>query len=695
MNIIKSLRTSSRAPLTYLLIGQLLLAVILMTIFGLTWSPTAAAGTSPILIIVNDSAPNPFGRYLAEILRAEGINTYNMIDLSLLTAPTITGYELVILADTSLTASQATIITNYVNGGGRLIAMRPDSNITSLFGINSTAGTLTDGFLKISDTMTLTVGSLPPGLGLVTQTLQIHGPATQYNLSSGAITLANLYSNISTITTYPAVAAAASGRAVAFAYDLPRNIIYTRQGNPANADNDIDNDGVVRTIDLYQTNGGGNPWVNRDRIPIPQADEQQRFFARLVRHLVGFNMPLPQLWYFPESTKTMLILTSDSHGQATSLYTDLVNSVETYGGTISFYISQSVVPGAPNQDTYLANLRSAGHDMNVHPGGTGWVVGGLEENYDEIINNYWNNVFTLPRGHTIRNHRVEWSGWADIAEYASVTYDVRMSTDVYHYGSWIQKPDLTWPMGYINGSGLPMKFVKEDGTILDIYQQATQLVDEHMINGAGGVPLMGMTYTQSITVSQQLIDSSLADDYASLTAQFHVDYSSQGDGLEWANGTMAYAQANNVPIWSADQWLTFTETRYGTNFTNITWNGVTGVLNFDAEVEATPGMTLTLMVPATFKTRTLQSVLIDGVAAPFSLETIKGVSTAFVEIPDGTPLVTYDIVANYSSPTAITLQTFASQVGANLHTNAAATLFDLLGTITLVFLLERRRRQPA
>ncbi len=59
--------------------------------------------------------------------------------------------------------------------------------------------------------------------------------------------------------------------------------------------------------------GGGAPWVDRDKIPIPQADEQQRLFARLVQQLVGRNHPMPQLWYFPGTAKTMLILTSDAH----------------------------------------------------------------------------------------------------------------------------------------------------------------------------------------------------------------------------------------------------------------------------------------------------------------------------------------------------------------------------------------------
>ena len=127
--------------------------------------------------------------------------------------------------------------------------------------------------------------------------------------------LAQLYSNATTSTSYPAVVAAnsGSGQAVAFTYDLASNVAYTRQGNPANANLDVDGDCYVRTVDLFQTAGGGAPWIDRDKIPIPQADEQQRLFARLVQQLVGRNRPLPQLWYFPGTAKTMLILTSDAH----------------------------------------------------------------------------------------------------------------------------------------------------------------------------------------------------------------------------------------------------------------------------------------------------------------------------------------------------------------------------------------------
>ena len=129
------------------------------------------------------------------------------------------------------------------------------------------------------------------------------------------MTLAQLYSTATISTSYPAVVAAntGGGQAVAFTYDLASNVAYMRQGNPANANLDIDGDRYVRTIDLFQTVGGGAPWIDRDKIPVPQADEQQRLLARLALQLVGRNRPMPQLWYFPGTAKTMQIMTSDGH----------------------------------------------------------------------------------------------------------------------------------------------------------------------------------------------------------------------------------------------------------------------------------------------------------------------------------------------------------------------------------------------
>ena len=138
----------------------------------------------------------------------------------------------------------------------------------------------------------------------------------------------------------------------------------TRQGNPANANLDTDGDGVLRTIDLFQSSGGGAPWVNRDRIPIPQADVQQRLFARLVRQLLDGVMPLPQLWYFPGDEKTMLILTGDAHANWRPAFDQRKWTVSTRATARSACTSALAAIRATRPVT---TWRAQGHSVGIHP----------------------------------------------------------------------------------------------------------------------------------------------------------------------------------------------------------------------------------------------------------------------------------------------------------------------------------------
>ena len=76
----------------------------------------------------------------------------------------------------------------------------------------------------------------PRAPGSTAQTLQFHGTADRYTLN-GASTVATLYSDAATATSNPAVSlrdvGTGGGQAAAFAYDLARSVVYTRQGNPA------------------------------------------------------------------------------------------------------------------------------------------------------------------------------------------------------------------------------------------------------------------------------------------------------------------------------------------------------------------------------------------------------------------------------------------------------------------------------
>ena len=122
-------------------------------ITGLTWcsphrSCLVRAGRQPILVIT--SAANPFSGYYAEILRAEGLNAFTTIDISQVTDATLAAHDVVILGEIALTTAQVTSLTNWVNNGGNLIAMRPDKQLAPLLGLTDAGTSLSDAYLLVN-----------------------------------------------------------------------------------------------------------------------------------------------------------------------------------------------------------------------------------------------------------------------------------------------------------------------------------------------------------------------------------------------------------------------------------------------------------------------------------------------------------------------------------------------------------------
>ncbi|MBL8097454.1 MAG: hypothetical protein JNL73_24955, partial [Anaerolineales bacterium] len=449
-----------------------------------------ASGTAPVLVVVNGAyGANPYGRYVEEILRAEGLNAYDVVELSVLTAGDLSSHAVTVLTETTLSAGQATLLNNHVSGGGRLIALRPDAQIIGLFGLGASAGTQTDGYVKFENAQ-------PEAAGLTSSVLQLHGTANRYAVAGGTA-LATLYSNPTTATAYPAVVSGSSGRAVAFTYDVVRNVVLTRQGNPALA-NRLDTLGtwdtavppVTRTVHLFGSVNfaGGQPlWIDRDRIPVPQADEQQRLLARVVQAQVSATQPLPQLWYFPGTAKTMLILTGDAHANPSTVFQNEILSLNNRNASITLYMTI----GGNVTEMEMLTWQGQGHTFGIHPYAyrpdsyPPYNVLNLSQGYAAFESWFQGSYAAVTRSRTVRNHQVTWQGWTDAAELAA-SYGIALDTNFYHWGPWLQKTDGTWPHGYLTGSGQAMKFVKSDGTVLPVYQQLTQLVDEQLVAGAGG-----------------------------------------------------------------------------------------------------------------------------------------------------------------------------------------------------------------
>src|SRR5579862_6981704 len=101
-------------------------SLVLLFLYACTLS-VRAVSNSPILILTN--AADAFSQYYEQIVLTEGLNEYALGNVSSVTGGTLTNYDVALLAPTALTAAQATSLSNWVNGGGTLIAIRPDKQL--------------------------------------------------------------------------------------------------------------------------------------------------------------------------------------------------------------------------------------------------------------------------------------------------------------------------------------------------------------------------------------------------------------------------------------------------------------------------------------------------------------------------------------------------------------------------------------
>ena len=339
-----------------------------------TW--TFSTEASPPQVLIVGSAANPFGSYLGEILRNEGLDAFTTIDASLLSSSVLSSFDVVLLGQTALTAGQVSALNSWVNGGGNLIAMRPDKQLAGLLGLTDAGTTFTNTYMKVDGTTTA-------GSGITNSTpMQFHGTADRYALN-GAPAIASLYSNATTATANPAVSlrsvGTGGGQAAAFTYDLARSVVYTRQGNPAWAGQERDGIVAVRPDDMFFGAKAGDvqpDWLDTNKIAVPQADEQQRLLVNLITLMERDRMPVPHFWYLPRGEKAAVVLSGDDHSPGagpggTASEFDRYKQLSPAGCSVAQWecvrATSYIYPSATLTNPQAAGYIADGFEVALHP----------------------------------------------------------------------------------------------------------------------------------------------------------------------------------------------------------------------------------------------------------------------------------------------------------------------------------------
>jgi hypothetical protein len=635
--------------------GALGIAVATMLLLA----PTAAADGpgGPVLVIT--SASDPFTSYYSEILRAEGLNEFTTADISSVSAQTLASRDVAVLGSMPLSPAQVSMLSSWVAGGGNLIAMKPDPQLAGLLGLSSPSGSLANGYIKID------TGSAP-GAGITGTTMQYHGSADLYGLA-GASTVATLYSDANGATGNPAVTlhsvGASGGQAAAFTYDLAHSVIYTRQGNPAQAGQEVDQLPPIRSDDLFFPS-----WVDFSRIAIPQADEQQRLLANLITQMTLDRTPLPRFWYLPRGEKAAVVMTGDDHQSGfTPTRFEQFKAASPSGCSVADWqcvrATSYVYVGTPNLAD-AASYQTAGFEIALH-----YKVSGPDEcnNFtsESTLSSDWSAQLTafasafggLTAPRTSRTHCIVFSDWSTEPR-VELSKGIRLDTNYYYWpASWVNDRP-----GLFTGSGFPMRFADTNGATIDVYQAATQMTDES-----------GQSYPFTVNT---LLDRALGADgyYGAFTANMHNDTATNTD----ADAIVASARARGVSVVSAVQMLDWLDGRNNSSFGGVSYSN--GSLRFSI-APAAGSRGLTAMVPANATGGGLLSLTRDGAAVQATRTVVKGVEYAMFAAAAGSYVATYP--ATPASAVAASPQPAADRTAPKVTLSARTARASRRGIVTL------------
>jgi hypothetical protein len=608
---------------------ELIATVLSAGLLALAVSATAIAAPpgqgpgGPVLVVTNSA--DPFSRYLAEILQDEGLNAFDVVDLSGLSQAQLNSHQAVILAQTPVNDAQVAQLTTWVQSGGDLVALRPDPKLGPLLGLGADAGDLAEGYIKVD------TGSAP-GAGITGATMQFHGTADRHALAAGTRAVAMLYANSTTATADPAVTLRSvgtnGGQAAAFTYDLARSVVWTRQGNPAWAgdkrDGQID---PTRSDDLFfgAKPGAVQPdWVDRQKIAIPQADEQQRLLVNLVTEMSRDRLPLPRFWYLPRGEKAAVVLTGDDHGNGGTRGQFATYRAESPAGCSvaqweCIRSTSYVYPNTPITDAEVVDWQNAGFEVALHlsTGCLNFTRASLRDNWSTQLAAFRASFPSAAAPRTNRTHCITWSDWAS-EPIVEAENGVRLDANYYYWpGAWVQNQP-----GLFTGTGFPQRFADTNGSLIDVYQATTQLTDESDIDVGAHI--------------RSLIAGALGANgyYGVFTANMHTD-TADNPG---ADAIIAEATARGVPVVSAAQMLTWLDGRNGSSFGGLAFSG--NQLSFS--VQRAGGATgLQAMLPLDGPTGRLAGLTRGGAPVATTTQTIKGIAYATFDAQAGGYVATY------------------------------------------------------
>jgi len=278
-------------------------------------------------------------------------------------------------------------------------------------------------------------------------------------------------------------------------------------------------------------------------------------------------------------------------------------------------------PGTPVTDADAAAFQAQGFELALHLSTAchNFTTASLEADWVVQLAAFTAQWPSVAAPVSNRTHCIAWSNWAGEAK-AEAAHGVRLDANYYYWpAAWVQDRP-----GLFTGSGLPMRFADSDGSVIGVYQAATQITDES-----------GMTIPAHIAT---LLDNALGPQgyYAVITANMHTDTPNHPG----ANAIVAAATARGVPVIAARQLLDWLDRRDAATFDDVSY--AAGKLSFAIAAPNGAGG-LQAMLPARGPQGPLLGVTRNGAEVTTTSRTVKGIAYAVFDAAPGTYEAAYDV----------------------------------------------------
>ena len=470
--------------------------------------------------------------------------------------------------------------------------------------------------------------------------MQFHGTADIYTIKTATI-LAALFAKKTDDLTFPAVVRHdyGKGHAIAFLYNLPKSIVYTRQGNPLFAG--IEKDGIpgLRGMDLF-TDG----WVDTTANTLNQADQQMSLLSHCIQELNKYTKPLPRFWYFPDTLKCLAVLDNDGEDNNEHDFEPQFCDVDSMGAKMTIYIKDV---DKVSKD-WVEKWTARGFEISGHPDDTFQAGNPVWADMDSAIMSKKNEIVTKfgLSMRTVVNHWFVWcgkdmNGQRDFGAQARLEekngiemdanyaiYDINSNQPVHFLGT----PGKN--QGNYIGSGLVMKYADVFGKTVNVYQRFNAVYDQQYNEGS--------TPEKFFECFKGLVDRSLNDyiySVVSIKAHNNEYYFSKKPLMKM----LAYANSKGVPVWTAIKLLDFIKMKDEASFDNISLKN--NDLTFTLHSSLTHSNKLTFMVPADYNGKKIKGITLNDQMQTYSIKRIKGIHYALASVEGGK---NYDISVKYS-----------------------------------------------